>query len=806
MTEDITLNLDRDTLKENVFSLLDAGYKLMKLYPIQPDGNCSCGGHCERVKDGKLTDNAGKHPRDFKWQDGHSLTELEIESSFEDGVPTGFGIVLQDDDLVIDVDCADGKNGEEGFKKLCEDSKIDIDKACKFVIMSGSGSNSRHYFFKKDPAKKIRKSMHKKYAGIEFLTKGSYVVAYGSLHKSGGTYQARSVRESNPEKVNLVPESILDNIERKQSIVSDLAEQGSCTIDDIIDPLMAIDPDIDYPEWFKICMAVHFETAGSDEGLQLFTDWSSGGTKFGQNGDEYCRKKWSEGDKGSPEQKCTIGTIIDIAEHDYGWERPKLPMIIDMSAYLDSRNKVERTVIEHEGNTLKHLDLPEELKKIPGVIGSIMNWSLSIAPMPSFWVHTVGAIQTVGTLLGRDFVNDSGLTTNNYFVVVGPTGCGKEFARKIPESIIGGFSEINKNEANTIAGKFHSEPALFSSLERCPRLLAIHDEWAHWVEAISTGKASHGQSDLMAQIMELMGKDSYLRAAYSNQTKTKEEKEDEKDEILRILKPCFSYTGITTPAKLEPSINRTLVNDGFLNRFMIVFPEEKYRSYQRPKGVHKKPLPYDVKCWYETVLIRLAAQNGLAHPSHLKRDDPYQLLNPVIIEFEDDADEYLHSYQEIYADIAESVDKIGLSDIMARCYMMALKLATLFALAKDPMCEKVDLDSAKMAAKFVEYVKLKELEYYKLYLSSSKYEKMVKDVIKELESKQHNGLSEGEIKNLPCMVNRKKRERDEIMDTLFDQGTVIKVKIKSAGKGRPPLRVILTKYMNHPDVEVDYAT
>jgi len=800
MNQDITQNLDRDTLQENVYSLLDAGFKLIKLYPIKPDGKCSCGGHCERIVDGALTDNAGKHPRDFKWQTSEGLTEKEIESSFEDGVPTGFGIVLGEDDLVIDVDCANGKGGEEGFKKLLEDSGVDIDKECKFVVESGSGAGSRHYFFKKDKEKKVRKSMHKKYKGIEFLTKGSYVVAYGSLHKSGGTYQARSASESNPEKITLVHNAIVEQIERKQSIIHDMAEQGSCTIEDIISPLQVIDPDIDYDEWFKICMAVHFETGGSEDGFEIFNDWSSGGSKYGTKGYEYCRKKWAEGDKNSSENKCTIGTIIEIAEHDYGWERPKLPMLVDMRSYLENRKNVEMSVIEYEGHKLEHLDLPEELKEMPGVIGSIMKWSLSIAPKPSYWVHAVGAIQTVGTLLGRDFRNDSGLTTDNYFVVVGESGCGKEFARKIPETIINAFSNIRKEEAKTLASRFTSSPALFSKLEQCPRVLANHDEWAHWVESVSSGKASAGQTELMADIMELMGKDSWLRTSYSTQTKSKEEK-DEEDEIIRILSPCFSYTGITTPAKLEPSINRTLVQDGFLNRFMVVFPEEKYRRYKRPKGTNKKPIPYDVKCWYEQITMRLAATNGLAHPNNMNRDDPFNLLTPVVIEFDDDADEYLDNYQEIYADIADSVENIGLNDIMTRSYMFALKLATLFALAKDPLCEKVDLESAKMAAKFVEYVKKKELEYYKLYLSSNKYEKSVKDVVKHLHDKKHLGLSEGEIKNLPCMINRKKREREEIMETLFDQGSVVKVKLKTGGKGRNPLRIILSQFLDNPEVE-----
>jgi hypothetical protein len=51
-------------------------------------------------------------------------------------------------------------------------------------------------------------------------------------------------------------------------------------IDDLRDLLLQHDPDVDRDTWVKNMAAVHHETRGSAEGLELAVDWSSRGTKY----------------------------------------------------------------------------------------------------------------------------------------------------------------------------------------------------------------------------------------------------------------------------------------------------------------------------------------------------------------------------------------------------------------------------------------------------------------------------------------------------------------------------------------------
>ncbi len=41
-----------------------------------------------------------------------------------------------------------------------------------------------------------------------------------------------------------------------------------------------LDPDIGYTEWVKVGMVLHYLSDGTDEGLDIWIDWSSQGDKF----------------------------------------------------------------------------------------------------------------------------------------------------------------------------------------------------------------------------------------------------------------------------------------------------------------------------------------------------------------------------------------------------------------------------------------------------------------------------------------------------------------------------------------------
>lgn len=75
--------------------------------------------------------------------------------------------------------------------------------------------------------------------------------------------------------------------------------------------LYKIDPDVHYEEWFRALAAIHYETNGSEEGLELANAWSSNGSKY-RNSQEV-RRMW-RGLRSDLKKPITIKSLIRIAQ------------------------------------------------------------------------------------------------------------------------------------------------------------------------------------------------------------------------------------------------------------------------------------------------------------------------------------------------------------------------------------------------------------------------------------------------------------------------------------------------------------
>jgi hypothetical protein len=67
------------------------------------------------------------------------------------------------------------------------------------------------------------------------------------------------------------------------------------TLDQVREALGALDPSCGYDDWIKAGMAVHHETDGSDDGFELWHEWSSKG--FNYASEEDCAQHWAFGSR-----------------------------------------------------------------------------------------------------------------------------------------------------------------------------------------------------------------------------------------------------------------------------------------------------------------------------------------------------------------------------------------------------------------------------------------------------------------------------------------------------------------------------
>jgi hypothetical protein len=213
------------------------------------------------------------------------------------GEPIGtYGIALSSEYLVVDVDPRNGGDDSEQTLLL-----LGLLPETKIVTTASGG---RHYYYKKPEDVQVRKKMDE-HPGIDFLSEGCYAIGEGSLVK-GVEYVSNELPMAN------IPLSLLDEI-RKNKIQESPVELASPTVDiEELRKLLGYLPRtyyVNYDTWTKVGMCLHNATKGSQEGLNLWDNWSQQSSKYniGQ-----CSQKWATFQLGK-QSEVTVGTLLSYA-------------------------------------------------------------------------------------------------------------------------------------------------------------------------------------------------------------------------------------------------------------------------------------------------------------------------------------------------------------------------------------------------------------------------------------------------------------------------------------------------------------
>lgn len=155
-----------------------------------------------------------------------------------DSLPEMYGVVLRDEDLVLDVDPRRFKNGINELHQLC--AKLGIDKLDTFVVSTGGGGI--HAYFKKPKSIRLL-SRIPGFPAIEVKSAGLYVIGAGSRHDpetcrvpecltcpahDGRPYE---IQRKTPADSIEAPEALLQLVDRGASLFN-AVEEGVCDDDD----------------------------------------------------------------------------------------------------------------------------------------------------------------------------------------------------------------------------------------------------------------------------------------------------------------------------------------------------------------------------------------------------------------------------------------------------------------------------------------------------------------------------------------------------------------------------------------------
>jgi len=236
----------------------------------------------------------GKTPRDKGWQT-NSYTVTKIKRWLEQG--GNIGIVLDDEDLVVDIDPRNG--GDEASDRLEDELGIDLSTAP--AILSGRGDGGRHIYFKKPAGLRVAGRLGG-FEGIDFKSKGGLVVAPGSRHPATAGMYHHDPDTPPLTEVPAAPQALLDAIARRAPVRSRGFGGGELTIEQLEMLLGALDPRDyghgKYDRWIRLAAACHDATDGG--GLDVWLDWAARDDSYGVDADELNRRAWESFTAGRP--------------------------------------------------------------------------------------------------------------------------------------------------------------------------------------------------------------------------------------------------------------------------------------------------------------------------------------------------------------------------------------------------------------------------------------------------------------------------------------------------------------------------
>lgn len=666
----------------DIYDYIESGFKIFGLHGAS-GGVCNCGDvECTAIL---------KHPVMSNWQNVPHWSDEQIECFNELGhFNSGFGVLVKGF-LVVDVDARNG--GVKSFKQLCKDVPCILD--CAFVVNTGSGGGSQHWYFKLSDDDKTKSLMqtNNKYAGIDFKTSG-YVVGSGSLHQSGSNY---GTVKGYPQDVGFAPPELIALLERPAFYrVSNNGQDLDIDEQHIVTLLGFVNPDCDYNQWVSVGMAIHHCLNGG--GVELWDNWSSSGAKY--CGGATIQKHWHSFGKTS--NPVGYGTLLHYA-NEGGYCEPVT------FVYDGSLGTVDDDFIDNKNDKKSLLDEPVDLKRPPDFVGTLTEWINSQCLYPRENLAVACALTAVSSLAGMRYTDElDGITPNLLSFCVAGSGTGKE-------QIMQCYLNIAKAAGvqGAIHGGFKSEQEVMRNLIRHQAAFYCIDELGLVLNKLANAGKKGGASYLEGVVGALMSVyskangylpitgdlkeelKSKLLLEYAQVEKkleklpedtssdTQRQRLDEaKDAIMAAINnvdnglenPYLTMIGFTTPVTFNELMTYDMATNGFLARAMLF--QDLETNPKRKAGFKKHPMPEH---------LANALRNLYAHGHYDALEHQgariEQLGDKTTLPTNNDAITLLNEVYERFYNLAEyHKATTGLEAIARRGYELASKISLICAL------------------------------------------------------------------------------------------------------------------------------
>lgn len=629
-----------------------------------------------------------KAPMPFiKWREASTTNDRQILQWWQKWPDAAIGLDLAKSGLiVIDADRHDeSSDGVEAFGQLMSGHGFDPDSA----PLVATPSQGNHHYFRQRPGEALGNSEGAiRGKGINVRGHGGYVIAPGTVMADGRVYELWGDITDPP----IIPDWLHTLITTPMEPVRQQIDMGNheqADLDEIAELLSYISPDSGYQDWLAALMAVHAATGGSSAGLAIADDWSARGSKY--KGTKELAAKW----KSFKGQGVNLATLAALAREN-GADLSAIA--IKHRGHEHDYDPVEaaeaaRRLIENHDGTLADAETGEIVQNVQnvqsepipypsGLVGDIAKWIVATARRSQPELSIGAALAIVGTVAGRQFASPTMSGTHLYILGLAPTGKGKDH----PLQSIGRIMAAANLSIHLGPSEFISMPAVVNFLVRKPLSVCAMDEFGGFMKRINSKRAS-GFEGAISKVIRTMWSSSF--APYMTPEWAQKASET-------IHAPSITLYGASTPEQFYSSMEGASLEDGTLNRFLLVSGRAKAREKEPKESA--AIVPDHIR----EGLRRIYFASG--EMATTWRNDPYvdPAAQGAVKALEWAADGAHDRYMAFSAEIEDLIDKDHESGAFyARTVEMALRIATIVAIGRmeDVKLRSSDLEYGILVAR-----------------------------------------------------------------------------------------------------------
>jgi hypothetical protein len=293
---------------------------------------------------------------------------------------------------------------------------------------------------------------------------------------------------------------------------------------------------------------------------------------------------------------CDLDTAFKFLSEHTGWAgapivlvdavpKPAIEKLSEEPALIEARTeaRAEESSIAAEAKTEAPTDeLEPYARDVPGVVGEVTEWILATARRPNRVLALAAAIPLVGTLIGRRVAGPTMSATHLYAVAVAPTGAGKQH----PIDCINALMTAAGAQEHVGPSSFMSASALCNFVYRRPLSLCCSDELGAYLAKLHAKTASGHEREVTKFMRSLWGISFSLISTPEWADRTAQQ----------VHSPALSLFGTSTPDELFQALQGEAIDNGLLNRFLVLRSQLRTRDTRSQLPPGQVPADLALKC------------------------------------------------------------------------------------------------------------------------------------------------------------------------------------------------------------------